>query len=151
MFIYEQYISIILIEVGARRREDGMKSKKLIVYEILKQRIVNHDIKPGEPINDGTIDFFPAEGNQATKSGAQILKGSYKIPAEFGLLPGKYRVSITAGDGRTRPDAPADQPPGPTGANIVSKDRVPKEYNLESKVEVDVTEKGPNVFDYDIP
>ena len=32
-----------------------MKSKKLIVYEILKQRIVNHDIKPGEPINDGII------------------------------------------------------------------------------------------------
>jgi hypothetical protein len=105
----------------------------------------------GEPINDGTIDFFPAEGNQATKSGAQILKGSYKIPAEFGLLPGKYRVSITAGDGRTRSDAPLDAPPGPTGANIVSKDRVPKEYNIESKVEVDVTEKGPNVFDYDIP
>src|SRR5690349_1753400 len=67
----------------------------------------------GEPINDGTIDFFPASGDQATKSGAQIIKGSYKIPAEFGLLPGKYRVSITAGDGRTRPDAPADQPPGP--------------------------------------
>jgi len=32
-----------------------MKSKKLIVYEILKQRIVNHDIKPGEPINDGIL------------------------------------------------------------------------------------------------
>jgi hypothetical protein len=105
----------------------------------------------GQPIDDGTIDFFPASGDHATKSGAQILKGSYKIPAEFGLLPGKYRVSITAGDGRTRPDAAPDQPPGPTGANIVSKDRVPKEYNVESKVEVDVTDKGPNVFDYDIP
>lgn len=105
----------------------------------------------GEPINDGTIDFFPAEGNQATKSGAQILKGSYKIPAEFGLLPGKYRVSITAGDGRTRSDAPLDAPPGPTGANIVSKDRVPKEYNIESKIDVEVTDKGPNVFDYEIP
>jgi len=32
-----------------------MKSKKLIVYEILKQRIVNHDSKPGEPINEGII------------------------------------------------------------------------------------------------
>ena len=79
------------------------------------------------------------------------MKGSEERPGECGLLPGKYRVSITAGDGRTRPDAPADQPPGPTGANIVSKDRVPKEYNVESKVDVDVTEKGPNVFDYDIP
>jgi len=105
----------------------------------------------GEPVNDGMIDFLPISGDQATKSGAQILNGSYKIPAEFGLLPGKYRVSITAGDGRTRADAPADQPPGPTGANIVSKDRIPKEYNIESTQEVEVTEKGPNVFNYDIP
>ena len=105
----------------------------------------------GQPVDDGTIDFIPISGDQATKSGAQIIKGSYKIPAEFGLLPGKYRVSITAGDGRTRADAAPDQPPGPTGANIVSKDRIPKEYNLESTQEVEVTEKGPNVFNYDIP
>jgi len=105
----------------------------------------------GWPIDDGIINFFPASGDAATKSGAQIVKGEYKIPAEFGLLPGKYRVSITAGDGRTRADAPADQPPGPTGANIVSKDRVPKEYNIESKIDADVTAKGPNVFNYDIP
>jgi hypothetical protein len=105
----------------------------------------------GQPVDDGTIDFFPASGDQATKSGAQIINGSYKIPAEFGLLPGKYRVSITAGDGRTKANASPDQPPGPTGANIVSKDRIPKEYNIESKQEVDVTAKGPNVFNYDIP
>jgi hypothetical protein len=105
----------------------------------------------GAPIDDGTIEFFPIGGDQATKSGAQIIKGAYKIPAEFGLLPGKYRVSITAGDGRTRADAPLDQPPGPTGANIVSKDRVPKEYNIESTQEVEVKDKGPNVFNYDIP
>src|SRR5262245_29982183 len=105
----------------------------------------------GEPVDDGTIDFFPMSGNEETKSGAQIIKGFYKIPAEIGLLPGKYRVSITAGDGRTRANASADQPPGPTGANIVSKDRIPKEYNIESKQEVDVTEKGPNEFNYDIP
>lgn len=104
-----------------------------------------------EPIDDGTIEFIPLSGNQETKSGAQILKGSYKIPAEFGLLPGKYRVSITAGDGRTRAAANPEEPPGPTGANIVSKDRVPKEYNIESTQEVEVTDKGPNVFNYDIP
>jgi len=80
----------------------------------------------GQPVDDGTIDFFPVSGDQATKSGAQIINGNYKIPAEFGLLPGKYRVSITAGDGRTRANASPEQPPGPTGANIVSKDRIPK-------------------------
>jgi len=31
------------------------KSKKLRVYETLKQRIINHDMKPGEPINEGVL------------------------------------------------------------------------------------------------
>jgi hypothetical protein len=116
------------------------------------RKAINGKVKlKGEPVDDGMIDFFPISGDEATKSGAQIIKGAYKIPAEFGLLPGKYRVSITAGDGRTRANASPDQPPGPTGANIVSKDRIPKEYNIESKQEVDVTEKGPNEFNYDIP
>jgi len=105
----------------------------------------------GEPVDDGTIEFFPISGDGATKSGAQIIKGAYSIPREFGLLPGKYRVSITAGDGRTRANASPEEPPGPTGANIVSKERIPKEYNIESKQDVEVTEKGPNVFDYIIP
>lgn len=105
----------------------------------------------GELLDSGTIEFFPMSGDGATKSGAQILNGAYSIKPEFGLLPGKYRVSITAGDGRTRSDAPLDAPPGPTGGNIVSRERIPKDYNIESKQDVEVTEAGPNVFDFDIP
>ena len=130
---------ICLTVVGCGRSYGGRKAIKGTVK--LK----------GEPVDDGMIDFFPMSGNEETKSCAQILKGAYNIPAEFGLLPGKYRVAITAGDGRTRANADPDQPPGPTGANIVSKDRIPKEYNIESKQEVEVTEKGPNEFNYDIP
>lgn len=105
----------------------------------------------GQPLDNGSISFFPLSGDGATKSGAAIANGGYKVPAASGLFPGKYRVSITAGDGRTREGAADDAPPGPTGANIVSKDRIPKEFNIESKLDVEVTEKGPNVFDYNIP
>jgi len=105
----------------------------------------------GQLLDQGIINFMPMSGDQATQSGAQIANGSYKIDRAMGLLPGKYKVIITAGDGRTPHDAPPDQPPGPTGANIISKDRVPPEYNTNSKQEVDVKEKGPNVFDFDIP
>jgi DNA-binding GntR family transcriptional regulator len=31
------------------------KSKKLLVYETLKHRIISHEIKPGEPINEGSL------------------------------------------------------------------------------------------------
>ena len=104
----------------------------------------------GTPLDQGQITFMPISGDNATKEGAGITNGEYKIDRAHGLLPGKYRVSITAGDGKTRADAP-DEPPGPTGANIISKDRIPPDYNTNSKQEVDVTEKGPNVFNFDIP
>ena len=65
-------------------------------------------------------------------------------------MPGQYRVVITSGDGRTRANVP-DEPPGPTGANIISKDRIPPDYNTNSKQEVEVTEKKANVFNFDIP
>jgi hypothetical protein len=103
----------------------------------------------GQPLDQGTIDFMPISGDRATRGGAQIANGNYKIDRMQGLLPGKYRVSITSGDGKT--PANTDEPPGPTGANIISKDRIPADYNINSKQEVEVTEKGPNVFNFDIP
>jgi hypothetical protein len=105
----------------------------------------------GQLLDQGSISFMPISGDRTTQEGAPIANGSYKIDRSHGLMPGKYRVSITAGDGRTPANAAPDEAPGPTGANIISKDRIPPEYNTNSKQEVDVTEKGPNVFDFDIP
>src|SRR5216117_2334724 len=65
----------------------------------------------GQPLDQGVIDFTPVE-SQATKGGAVITNGSYKIPRALGLLTGKYHVTITAGDGRTK--ANSEEPPGPT-------------------------------------
>src|SRR5690348_8076760 len=76
----------------------------------------------GQPLNQAVIDFTPLE-SQPTKMGALITDGSYIIPRASGLMPGKYRVMITAGDGRTPENA--DGAPGPSGANIVSKELVP--------------------------
>ena len=105
----------------------------------------------GQPLDQGLIMFLPiSEGGGSTQEGAPIANGSYQIDRAHGLAPGKYKVVITSGDGRTPANAP-DQEPGPTGANIISKDRIPPGYNTQSKQEVEVTEKGPNVFDYDIP
>ena len=100
----------------------------------------------GEALDDGTIEF----SSSSVKSGAPIIKGKYTMPADQGLTPGKYKVMITAGDGRTPANSP-DGMPGPTGANIISKDRIPPEYNTNSTQEVTVTDKGPNNFDFKIP
>ncbi|OGP93750.1 MAG: hypothetical protein A2156_15610 [Deltaproteobacteria bacterium RBG_16_48_10] len=34
---------------------NGSKSKKTIVYENLKKRIINHSLKPGEPLNESVL------------------------------------------------------------------------------------------------
>lgn len=100
----------------------------------------------GEALDDGTIEF----SSSSVKSGAPIIKGKYSMPADQGLSPGKYKVMITAGDGKTPIESP-DGLPGPTGTNIISKDRIPPEYNTNSTQEVTVTDKGPNKFDFTIP
>jgi hypothetical protein len=102
----------------------------------------------GQALDQGVIDFTPIE-NQPTKGGAVINNGTYIIPRAQGLMKGKYRVIITAGDGRTRENS--NEPPGPSGANIISKERIPAEYNTNTKQEVEVKDKGPNIFNYDIP
>jgi hypothetical protein len=103
----------------------------------------------GQPLDQGQITFIPISGDASTKEGSLITNGVYRIERQFGLMPGRYKVIITSGDART--PANTDEPPGPTGANIISKDRIPPEYNTNSKQEVEVTDKKANVFDYDIP
>ena len=100
----------------------------------------------GKPLDEGVIEFV----SDTEKSGATISKGKYEIAALQGLMPGTYKVLITSGDGRTPADSP-DGLPGPTGANIVSKDMIPPEYNTKSKQEVTVKSSGPNKFDFAIP
>jgi hypothetical protein len=116
------------------------------------RREVSGTIKlKGQPLDQGLITFMPLSGDKTTQEGAPIANGLYKIDRQHGLMPGTYRVSITAGDGRTRADAPPDQAPGPTGANIISKDRIPPEYNTNSTQDVEVSDKKPNIFNFDIP
>ena len=102
----------------------------------------------GQPIKAGTITFFPME-NQGTQSGAAIENGSYTVPKQSGLKPGKYRIEITAGDGKTPNIEEAGGPGGST--NIVSVDLVPEDWNTKSKREVVVQSKGPNTFNFEIP
>ena len=105
----------------------------------------------GEALDEGLIEFLPladgAAAGPATQSGAVITSGAYKIPRDSGLVAGTYKILITSGDGKTPADGGL---PGPTG-NIVSLDRIPPEFNVDSQQQVKVTLDGPNVFDFHIP
>ena len=99
-------------------------------------------------LDQGSISFRPMPGTEGSASGAPIVNGKYELKGDGGLLPGKYRVFITSGDGKTM--ANEDELPGPTG-NIISKDRIPPQYNEKSNIEVEVKSTPPNTFNYDIP
>ncbi len=105
----------------------------------------------GQPLDGGAIEFTPLEiphsDGAQTKSGAPIMQGKYIIPAGQGLVPGKYRVRITAGT--PTPQAAPGELPGPT-FGPPSKERIPADYNTQSQLEATVT-SGRNEFDFQIP
>jgi hypothetical protein len=99
----------------------------------------------GEPLKQGVVSFEPLDG-QDTRSGAVVENGAFNVPREAGLKPGNYLVRVSAGDGVTPAEEPAE--PGPGGTNIVSRDRVPPEWNLDSRHQEVVSKDGPNRFDF---
>jgi hypothetical protein len=115
----------------------------------LNRQPVSGEVKlKGQPIEEGIILFAPMD-SQSTGEGAKIENGKYEIPKNKGLTPGKYKISIYAGDGRSgqgnaSPDSPyAGHKPG--------KERVPPDYNEKSKIIKEVTNGGPNKINFEIP
>ncbi len=98
----------------------------------------------GAPLDKGTITFLVPE-EQTPTAATSIENGKYAIPAVSGLLPGKYRVRISAIE--EFPISPEEyaagkQPP-------LNRERVPAKYNTDSQEIVEVT-KGKNQFDFNL-
>jgi hypothetical protein len=98
----------------------------------------------GKPLDQGRIQFVPASKG-ATESGATIENGKFQIPRELGLAPGTYKVSIFSYD-QKGPKVVSTEVPGDPG-NTQFKERIPKKYNAESSLTVEVKKDGSNVFD----
>ncbi len=103
----------------------------------------------GQPLDRGTIEFSPAGPDTKSMSGATITDGKFAIPAQQGLTPGTYRVRISSSEGGAT--ASATEMPGDSKAAPVAKDRIPPEFNTETKQEIKVTAGGPNTFEFSIP
>jgi hypothetical protein len=100
----------------------------------------------GKPLDQGAIVFTAQDASLGSGGGDQIKNGQYSIPAQRGLLPGRYRVSITS----ALPGAPPDPnaPPGPAGP--MPKDRIDPKYNALTTLTAEVKADGPNVFDFEV-
>ena len=103
----------------------------------------------GRPLEQGTIAFEPTVRQTGVASGSNIVDGSYSIPTEKGLPPGKYIVRIYSAVHRKTAPSGGDAPGSP---DVIAPaiQIIPPEYNVRSEKSVEVTSEGPNEFNFDV-
>jgi hypothetical protein len=99
----------------------------------------------GKPLDQGAITFLADDPSQGSGGGAPIKDGRYSIPAQHGLLPGRYKVMITSADPKNTPD-----PDALPGYLPVPRDRVQPRYNKDTTLTADVKAEGPNTFNFEV-
>lgn len=95
-----------------------------------------------KPLSEAVIVFVPLDDGRK-KTGGQIIDGNYQLPADVGLLPGKYRVEI------------ADNPPlssahGESGNRTAARRAFPHRYAHDSPLTVEYQGAEQATFDFDL-
>jgi hypothetical protein len=98
----------------------------------------------GQAVKEGSIQFHPLAPSEGFLEGAIIQAGRYKIPADKGLLAGKYQVLISSPDYKGKKPDPNEAP----GAVYQARELLPEIYNTKSTLTVEVLPKWPNNFDF---
>ncbi len=102
----------------------------------------------GEPVAEGSINFFPVAGVKGPEAGAAIREGKYHIPRNVGPVVGENRVELRAFQKSGRRIQDPTAPPGTMTEEIANI--FPVEYNTNSTLVRDV-QKGKNEFVFEIP
>lgn len=111
----------------------------------------------GQPLDSATVSFQPTAGSgEVTSAAATVSAGAFSISAADGLVPGKYRVSVSAKhDVAAGPGAKKKQIDNVTGElvdppadAVVTQETIPARYNAQTDLTADVTAGGPNEFTF---
>ena len=105
-----------------------------------------------KPVAEGGIVFLPLPGTSGPTAGGTIAQGRFSIAPEGGTLAGTFRVEITATrkTGKKVPNR-IMQAIDPTAENAWIdgyEQYIPTRYNRQSELTADVTETGPNRFEF---
>jgi hypothetical protein len=103
----------------------------------------------GAPLDEGSIRLTSTGGGKLLASGAMIHDGKFHIPQEKGLPPGTYRVEMSSPDSKA-PPVVYKSAPGEPALPPTAPERIPPEYNSQSKHTVEVSNGGDNDFKFDI-
>ncbi|UUO07732.1 hypothetical protein M4951_05335 [Blastopirellula sp. J2-11] len=93
----------------------------------------------GQPLDHGTIQFFPQGDTKGPMSGGRIANGRYQLDAITGPPPGQHLVRIA---GKRKTGRMVQVPPdeyAPQGSVVEEMvDAVPERYNAKSELIHDV-------------
>jgi hypothetical protein len=103
----------------------------------------------GKPLKSGVITFVPSGPDVPTQGGAPVVDGKYSIPRAQGLVPGKYKVVLSSGEGtpEKKVDSANDMPGMPP---VPAKEVIPPQYGANTVLEANVTAGGKNEFDFNV-
>jgi hypothetical protein len=108
----------------------------------------------GKPLANGEIQFFPTgSSGPAIAAGAMIEGGEYAIPTDEGLVVGTYKVMISSvGEGKEKaaPGEASGEGAMPGLGPLHAPELIPPQYNTKSELTANVTEEGPNEFNFDL-
>lgn len=95
----------------------------------------------GAPLEKGYIAFQPKPGTASPSAGGEIVGGKFLVSSAKGLLPGKFRVEITAS--RVTDRKVRDRLTG----NLVPLEEqyIPAKYNTASQLELTIPQEGGKV------
>jgi len=125
----------LLVSLGCKPRSDRLPISGKVTFN-------------GAALDSGSIRFSSTGGEKIFASGAMIQNGEYHIPQEKGLPPGTYHLEINSPDAK----APLVLSPAAPGEPTIrtAPERIPPEYNVNSKKTVEVTVDSKNNFDFDV-
>jgi hypothetical protein len=99
----------------------------------------------GGALPTGYVTFLTNVTPPQAAGGALVQDGRFSVPAEQGLEPGTYKVTVSAakGAGKRTPEQVA------AGASTPAAEQMPPRYNDpgQTVLTIEVTRDGPNRFE----
>ena len=86
------------------------------------------------PLEKGLVSFRPQPGTASPSAGAKIVDGEFSVAPDGGLLPGEFRVEITA----SRPTGEKFRTRFSDALIAREQQYIPDKYNTKTQLEITI-------------
>jgi hypothetical protein len=109
-----------------------------------RQPLAGRVLFEGKPLAHGTIMFFPEDPptkeHESVMSGSVIRNGRFSIPSAKGLLPGKYKISVSS-QKKAEQEKESGGKSSPGRAEPAAIEEIPERFNAKTELEIEIKEE----------